>query len=132
MTPNPQLTALQLSILRVLWERGEARVPEVCDGLKTPRPLAKNTIATVLSRLEKQGIVAHRTEGRQFVYRALIEEQDAQGLMVGEFAERVFEGNMAKMFAHLLDHESMAPGDLDQIRAMIAEREDSMSEEEEA
>ena len=57
-----QLTDLQLDLMRVLWERGEATVAEVRDEL-AGRDLALTTVATVLSRLEKQDVVARRMEG---------------------------------------------------------------------
>ncbi len=77
MKTNPQLTSLQLSILRVLWTRGEARVPEVCEGLKSTRNLAKNTIATMLSRLEKQGIPG-AYEGSCYCFRICIRAEFAR------------------------------------------------------
>jgi predicted transcriptional regulator len=72
----PRLTPPQLQILRVLWERAEATVVEIHQALRAERPLAATTIATLLSRLEKRGLVAYRTEGRQYVYRAVLQEQD--------------------------------------------------------
>lgn len=131
MTPKPQLTPLQLSVLRVLWQRGEARVPEVRAELRAERPLAQNTVATVLSRLEKQGLVTHRSEGRQFVYRALLEEEEAQEGMVEELAERVFEGDYSRMFAHLLERAEVEPGELERIKQLIEDRERELGSEEE-
>ena len=61
--PQP-LTDLQLAILRVLWERGRASVMEITDALRGSRGLAQQTIATILSRLEKRGIVSHTTQQR--------------------------------------------------------------------
>ena len=62
---SPRLTAPQLAVLRVLWERSEATVAQVQGALLADRPLAATTIATLLSRLEKRGIVAYRIKGRQ-------------------------------------------------------------------
>ena len=64
---SPRLTAPQLALLKVLWERSEATVAEMQRALHAARPLAASTIATLLSRLEKRGIVAYRIEGRQYV-----------------------------------------------------------------
>ncbi len=75
---SPRLTAPQLALLRVLWERSEATVAEMQRALHAERPLAATTIATLLSRLEKRGIVAYRIEGRQYVYRAVLNERDAR------------------------------------------------------
>ena len=55
---SPRLTAPQLALLKVLWERSEATVAEMQRALHAERPLAASTIATLLSRLEKRGIVA--------------------------------------------------------------------------
>lgn len=129
--PQPQLTPLQLSILRALWQRGEATVPVVREALRGERQLAQNTVATVLSRLEKQGLVTHRNEGRQFVYRAALAEQEAEGSMVEELTERVFEGDYARLFAHLLDRRQVAADDLQRIKEMIETRERELSAEEE-
>jgi predicted transcriptional regulator len=74
----PRLTPPQLAILKVLWERSEATVVEIQQALRAERPLAATTIATLLSRLEKRGLLTYRTEGRQYVYRAVLKEQDAQ------------------------------------------------------
>ena len=91
MTPTsrpPRLTAPQLEILRVLWERSEATVVEIHRALQAERPLAATTIATLLSRLEKRGLVAYRTEGRQYVYRAVLQERDAQQHALVEVSAR--------------------------------------------
>ena len=57
MTPQmpmmKQLSPLQLTVLRVLWDRGEATVAEVHERVQSTRPLALNTVATLLSRLER-------------------------------------------------------------------------------
>ncbi len=63
--PPPRLTAPQLAVLKVLWDRSEATVTDVQQALQADRPLAATTIATLLSRLARRGVVAYRTEGRQ-------------------------------------------------------------------
>ena len=47
----PRLTAPQLAVLRVLWERSEATVTDVQQALHAGRPLAATTIATLVSQL---------------------------------------------------------------------------------
>ena len=66
------LTGLQLSILHVLWERGEATTQQVWERMVEQRPLALTTVATLLSRLERKRVLAHRRQGRQNVYHATV------------------------------------------------------------
>ena len=72
------LTGLQLSILDVLWERGEATTQDVWEQVTTGRPLALTTIATILSRLERKQVLTHRREGRQYVYRAVVSRSEVR------------------------------------------------------
>lgn len=123
---TPRLTARQLAVLRVLWERSEATVAEVQRALHTDRPLAATTIATLLSRLEKRGIVAYRTEGRQYVYRALLSERDAQQHALVEVTKGLFEGDVATMVSQLLSSHELRPGDLARVKALIDAKEQEL------
>jgi len=67
MPDATQLTDLQIALLRVLWDRREATVAEIAEALRPARDLAPTTIATLLSRLEKRGVVSHTAQGRQYV-----------------------------------------------------------------
>lgn len=115
------LTGLQLALLRILWERGEVTVTEMWDALHAERGLAQTTLATMLSRLEKRGVVTHRTQARQFVYRALVTEQQVKHSMVSELTGRLFEGDVSALVSHLLTAQDVSPGDRERIRAMLNE-----------
>ena len=120
------LTELQVSILKVLWARGECTVVDVHDALRAERRIAQSTVATLLSRLEKKGLVSHRAEGRQYVYRALVDEGQVRSSVVAEFTElagRLFEGDVATMVSHLLTAQEVEGGDLARIREMVERRE---------
>ncbi len=121
MSETHQLTDLQIAIMRVLWEKGHATVSEICDALRPERALALTTVATLMSRLEKRGVVDHETRARQFVYRALVSESEVRRSMVSELTERLFDGDVAEMMSHLLTGREISPGDLDRIKAMLDE-----------
>ena len=119
MSKTHHLTELQLAIVRLLWERGEATVSDIWEAMHAERGLAQSTLATILSRLERRGVVTHRTQSRQFVYSALITEADARHSMVSELTERLFEGDVPALVSHLLTAQEVSPGDLKRIRVML-------------
>ena len=119
-TQAHHLTDLQLAIVRALWERGEGTVVEVQDALLPQRRLAQTTVATILTRLEKRGVVTHRTEGRVFVYRATVTEPQVRRSMVTELTQLLFDGSPAALVSHLLHEREIAPGDLDEVKRLIA------------
>lgn len=112
---------LQHAIMLVLWREGEATVARVQEALEEDRDLALTTIATMLVKMEKKGIVAHRSEGRQFVYRAVVSETDVQRSMVGELTEMLFGGDVTALVSHLLTEQEIDDRELARLKSLIAE-----------
>jgi BlaI family transcriptional regulator, penicillinase repressor len=119
MADRHQLTDLQIAVLRLLWNGGEATVVDIWESLYAERGLAQTTIATVLIRLERRGVVGRRAQARQYLYRPLVTESDVQHSMVGELTERLFDGDVPALMNHLLTAQEMKPGDLARIREMM-------------
>ncbi len=123
MTPTLELSELQLAVMRVLWQRKKAAVAEVQEALEPERDLALTTVATVLTRLEKAGLVAHRASGRHYLYRPLVSEEEVRRSMVSVLAERLFEGDVAALVSHLVNAREIKPGDLARVKQLIEAKE---------
>jgi BlaI family transcriptional regulator, penicillinase repressor len=123
MPDTTQLTDLQVALLRVLWARDEATVAEMVEALRPERELAPTTVATLLSRLEKRGVVSHTSRARQYVYRACVSEEEVRDSMVHGLTDTLFGGDVAALMSHLLDARAIRPGDLDKVRDLIARAE---------
>jgi len=123
MPDAPYLTELQSAIMRLLWDRGEATVADMHAALQPERGLALTTVATLLSRLERRGIVKHRTHSRQFVYYPKVSEHEVRRSMVADLTERLFDGDVAELVSHLLSAREMSPGDLEKVKELIASHE---------
>lgn len=118
--PRETLGDLQHAIMSVLWSRGEATTADVHEALREDRGLAFTTIATMLRKMEDKGIVAHRSEGRQFVYRPTVTEDQVRRSMVGELVERLFGGDPKALVAHLVSQNEIDAGELDELRRRVS------------
>jgi predicted transcriptional regulator len=114
---------LQLAIMRSLWRREEGTVADVHEDLEAERGLALTTIATMLAKLEKRGVVEHRMDGRRFVYRPRIDEGQVRRSMVGELTSQLFRGDVTALVNHLLSEHEIETGELAQLKALISARE---------
>lgn len=122
MPRSHQLADLQYAIMRVLWQEGEASVARVQEALGPSRARAITTIATMLAKMEKKGVVAHRSVGRQFLFRAKVSEADVRRSMVGELTRRLFRGDAAALVSHLLAEEEIDREELERLKALIADK----------
>jgi len=114
------LSELQIAVMRVLWQRGETSVTEVAAALAEERGLKYTTVATLLTRLEKRGVVRQRRDGRQLVYRALASEPQVRRSMVADLLDSLFGGDASELVAHLVSESEIAPGDLERVRKRLA------------
>lgn len=122
MSRSHQLGDLQIAIMRVLWLRGEASASEVHAALFEERGLAVTTIKTMLRKMEGRGFVAHRTHGRQFIYRPLLAESEARTGMVGDLVRRMFRGDSAALVNHLIEAGEVDADELDEMKARLARK----------
>lgn len=119
---NASLSEPQLALMRVLWSKPDSTVIEVVEAMRQSRPLAHTTIATMLMRLEKRGLVTASKEGRQLIYRANLSESEVQKSMVAELLSSVFLGNAKALLSHLLKEDEIKAEDLDQIRQRLNQK----------
>ena len=117
-----RLGDLQLCIMKVLWERGEASVAEVHHEVGRGAGLAYTTVATMLRKMERRGLVAHRSEDRRFIYRAAIDAAAVTCSMANDLVDRVFDGSLADAVSHLLTTREVSRDELKKLEKLIAER----------
>jgi len=123
MSKTPQLGNLQLAILRVLWAHGEATAGDVHAALQPERGLAPTTIATMLKKMEARGLVAHREDGRRFIYRSAVSEENVTRDMVADLTDRLFGGRVTELVNHLIAEHDIDRAELAELNRLIAQAE---------
>jgi predicted transcriptional regulator len=124
MAEKHHLAALQLAIMQVLWQRGEATVAEVRQALcDESRPLAHTTVGTMLAKMEKKGQVTHRSDGRVNVYRPSVGRERVSRSMVSDLARRLFGGDVTEMVSHLLDGCEVSDAELTRLKDLIQRKQ---------
>ncbi|HUG89579.1 MAG TPA: BlaI/MecI/CopY family transcriptional regulator [Planctomycetaceae bacterium] len=113
------LSELQLAVMQVLWQSGGATVAGVQQALAEERPLAYSTLATVLNRLVRKGVVTHRFEGRAYRYQPAVSEEEVGTSMVRRLMENVFSGSPSDLVSHLLNARDVDTVELDLIRELV-------------
>ena len=104
--------------MRVLWARGESTNLEIVEGIVDPR-LARNTVMTTLGVLERKGYVDHRSDGRTFVYRAIVPEDTVRGKVIESVLTRFFDGSAEELVVKLLDADYISPSERRRIQALL-------------
>jgi BlaI family transcriptional regulator, penicillinase repressor len=117
----PGLSQSQQEIMEIVWDRGEVSAIEVRDILSKKRDLAKNTVRTLLDRMEEKGWLKHREDGRTYLYSAAQPREASIGQKVLEVVEHVCGGSPQELVTALLDYRGLSQQELKRIRTMLDE-----------
>src|SRR5262245_17199687 len=115
---SPTLTEVELELMDVIWDKGQATVSEIVESLPNER-LAYSSVLTMMRILEQKGYVAHEKEGRAFVYRPLVDRQQAQRSVIGYLLKRFFNNSPELLVVNLLESEDVDPDEIKRLREMI-------------
>src|SRR4030095_1424945 len=116
-----RLGDLQLKIMKLLWEWREATVGQVFETVGRESNLAYTTISTMLRKMEARGLIAHRSEGRTFIYRAKVAAATVSRSMADHLVEGMFEGSLAEAVNHLLTTRQVSRDELIKLERLIAD-----------
>ncbi len=124
MPETIKLSDQQYAIMDVLWAKGSASTREVQSAL-ADQNWAHTTVGTVLSRLEKKGILSSETMGRERHYTPLIQESHVKRSMVSGLVSNLFKGDPKQLLAHLLQEGEIGKDDLSQIEELLNKKDKS-------
>jgi predicted transcriptional regulator len=107
--------------MQVLWEKGSGTVSDVAEALPKDRPVAYNTILTMLRILERKGYVRHTKDGRAFVYHPVVDRGQASRHAVRQLLSRFFQDSPELLMLNLLKDEEIDEQELARLKQMIGE-----------
>ena len=119
MARAPILAEREHQIMEILWELGEATSEEIRAGLPADPPLREVTVRTMLRRMGGKEQVAHRVEGRTFVYRPLLEADQERSRAFRYVLDRFFGGSVGELMMHLVESDGLTKQEAEDLREKI-------------
>ena len=113
------LTEAELRLMKILWRRGESAVTDLVSALPEDEPLAYNSVLTTIRILEQKGYVEHRQEGRAFVYRPSVAEDEASRTEVRNVLGRFFGNSREQLVLSLLGDDEIGVEELERLKEAI-------------
>lgn len=126
-TPGPPLSEAQLEIMNIVWDRGVVTVADVWKELAARRKVARNTVLTMLTRLEEKGWVSRDEEEHAHRYRAAVPREVTLGTMIRRLVDTAFGGSAEGLVMALLHGRGISKEEARRIRKMIGQAEGDRS-----
>ena len=121
MKRKQRIGSVELEILNIVWEKGEATVQDVVDVIQTRRKTAYTSVMTMLRNLASKGYLKHRSEGRAYIYSAAISPESIKRDLLKDTVDNVFKGSSVELVQNLLESENLTPEEIDEIKRLIGD-----------
>lgn len=118
----PKPTEVELELLRVLWDKGEATVRELYEVVSEQRPLGYTSVLKMLQIMTEKGLVERTEAGKAHIYRAAATQEETQNQLLRDLSERLFSGSAAQLAMHALAMEPTSAEEIDEIRKIIRQK----------
>lgn len=119
---SDQPTDVELSILRVLWDRSEATVREVHEALADKKRGLSSTLKMMQVMLEK-GLLRRNDEVRPQLYRPSIKQAKTQIGLLDSVAMKAFGGSAKSIVASLVSNKRLSGEEIAELKELLAEAE---------
>ena len=117
--PAGPLTPLELEIMKILWEVGPTTVQTVHQRIRSVRPLAYNTVQTVLTILHRKGKVKRKNEGRAYVYSASMTREKTAAKALKDIVGRLFGGRPEALVLSMMRSRQLSPEQLEELQRLV-------------
>jgi len=120
-TQSATLTEAELRIMQVLWDKKSASVQQVLEALPNKKPLAYNSVLTIIRILEKKGYVRHEKDGRAHIYLPLLNQKEATQTEIRHLLSRFFQDSRELLVLNILEDDGIDAEELERLRQMLDE-----------
>ena len=120
---SSQPTAVELEILRILWELGPSPVRQIHARLAEAKGTNYSTTVKMLSVMLTKGLVKRDEDATPHIYRAAMTRQRAGKKLLGELIEKVYDGSAMSLVLQALASGKASQREIDEARRLLDELE---------
>lgn len=125
MKPIPQISEAESVVMEALWAHSPRSAEEVAAAIGGERAWQESTVKTLLNRLLRKNAVKVLKDGRRYLYSAAITREQWLHSESKGFLDRLFDGRVAPLVAHFSRHRKLSKADLEELKRLIGELDDS-------
>ncbi len=112
------LSDCEWKLMNRLWEQ-PMTIMELTNCVREETGWSKNTVITMLSRLEAKGIVRGERLERAKVFYPVLNKKDAAKAETDSFLGKVYGGSLGLMMSAMVESRSLSESDVAELAAIL-------------
>ena len=113
------LSDSEWKLMNRLWDGAPLTIMELTAALREDTGWSKNTVITMLSRLEAKSSVRHEEGGRAKRYFPAVNREDAALTETENFLDKVYGGSLGLMMSAMVESRALSEADIAELSAIL-------------
>ena len=124
MKKVPRISDTEWEVMRIVWGQAPCSAGVIIETLMRGDPSwHPRTVKAFLNRLVRKRALGFSKEGRAYLYRPLVREEDCVDAASDSFLGRVFGGSMKPMLAHFVERKKLTREEISEFRRLLNQQE---------
>lgn len=124
MKVSASISEAESVVMEVLWQTSPIATEDLIAALEGPDQWHASTVKTLLTRLQKKGVIRAQQDGRRYLYSPVMKREqwltdESTGLL-----NRLFGGRVAPLVAHFSERKKLSKKDIAELKKLIQELDD--------
>jgi len=127
MSVVPKISATEWAVMKVVWSEAPCSAAHIIDRLAAQdASWHPKTVKTLLNRLvKKRALDFQRGEGRAYLYKPRVAEQDCVIAESESFLDRVHGGSLTPLVAHFIQRRKLTRRQIAELKKLLDDQEET-------
>lgn len=117
-------TESELTILQIIWDKGEATVRDVHEVLEQKKDTGYTTTLKTMQIMTEKGLLVRNTESRTHIYKPALSREKVQKNFLDKMLNGLFRGSESRLVMGALDKKELSEKELTEIKEYLKQFED--------
>lgn len=117
-------TESELTILQIIWDKGEATVRDVHEVLEQKKDTGYTTTLKTMQIMTEKGLLVRNTESRTHIYKPALSREKVQKNFLDKMLNGLFRGSESRLVMGALDKKELSEKELIEIKEYLKQFED--------
>jgi BlaI family transcriptional regulator, penicillinase repressor len=124
MSSPPRISETEWEIMRIIWDRSPRSASEIIATLQTEDKIwHPKTAKTLLGRLVKKGALEFDRDGRAYLYRPVVSEDECVRAVSESFLKLVFDDSVQKLMVHFAQNKQLSAKEIRELKEILKQTE---------
>ena len=122
MSNPPQISEAEFEVMKAIWDNEPISTNDIADLVAKKNNWNVRTVHTLISRLDKKGVICHKKEGRVFVYSSLVKKDEYINRESKSFIKKFYDGTANKMVMNFIKNDMLSDEEIQELKNLLNKR----------